>query len=97
MLNKIYHADFTESVQPRKFDKMLNHSDKLSWEERKFLRLVEKEVTKRDDHYQLPLPFQKRDQHWPNNRIQAKIRLQGLKKTVMKDENLFKDFMDDLL
>ena len=30
MLNKIYHADFTEAVQPRKFDKMLNLSDQLS-------------------------------------------------------------------
>ena len=27
MLNKIYHADFTEAVQPR-FDKMVNLSDK---------------------------------------------------------------------
>ena len=63
MLNKIYHADFTESVQPRKFDKMLNLSHELSWEDRKFLRLVEKKVTKMDDHHQLPIPFQKRDQH----------------------------------
>ena len=26
MLNKIYHADFSESVQPRKFNKMLSIS-----------------------------------------------------------------------
>ena len=45
MLNKIYHADFTESVQPRKFEKMLNLSDELSWEDQKYLRLMEKEVT----------------------------------------------------
>ena len=30
ILNKIYHTDSTESVQPRKFDKMLNLSEKLS-------------------------------------------------------------------
>ena len=98
MLNKIYHADFTESVQPRKFDKMLNLSDELSWGDQKFLRLTE-EVTKEDGYYQLALPFQKRDQHWPNNWIQAKMRLQGLKKRFMKDENFFKDysnFMEDL-
>ena len=78
---------------------MLNLSNELSCEDQKFLRLIEKEVTKEDGHYQLPLPFQKRDQHWPNNRIQAKVRLQGLKKRFMKDENLFKDysnFMEDL-
>ena len=78
---------------------MLNLSDELSWEDQKFLRLMEKEVTKEGGHYQLPLPFQKRDQHWPNNRIQAKMRLQGLKKSFMKDENFFKDysnFMEDL-
>ena len=47
MLNKIYHADFSESVQPRKFDKLLSLSDELSWEDQKFLRLREKEVTRR--------------------------------------------------
>ena len=60
MLNKIYHADFTEAVQPRKSDKMLNLSDQLSWENQKFLRLMEKEVTQEDRRYQLPLPFQKK-------------------------------------
>ena len=100
MLNKIYHADFTESVQPRKFDKMLNLGDELSWEDQKFLRLMEKEVTKEDGHYKPPLPFRKTDQQWPNNRIQAKMWLQGWKKRFMKDENLFKDytnFMENLL
>ena len=99
MFNKIYHADFSESVQPRKFDKMLNLSNELSNKGQKFLRLIEKEVTKDDGHYQLPLPFRKRDLHWPNKRIQAKMRLKGLKKRFMKDENLFKDysnFMEDL-
>ena len=99
MFNKIYHTDFTDAVQPRRLDKMLNLGDELSWEDQKFLRLMEKEVTKEDSHYQLPLPFRKRDQHWPKNRVQAKMRLQDLKKRFMKDENFFKDcsnFMEDL-
>ena len=75
MLNKIYHADFSESEQPRKFDKMLNLSDELSWEDQKFLKFMEKEVTMEDGHYQQPLPFRKRYQHWPNDRTQAKMRL----------------------
>ena len=77
---------------------MLNLSHELSWEDQKFLRLMEKEVTKEDGHYQLPLPFQKRNYHWPDNRMQAKLWLQGLKKRAMKDENFFKDysnFMED--
>ena len=99
MLNKIYHEDFTEAVESRKFDKILNLNDELSWEDQKFLRLMEKEVTHEDGHYQLPFPFRKKDQHWPNNRIQAKMRLQGLKKKFTKDGNFFKDysnFMEDL-
>ena len=48
MLNKIYHEDFTEAVQSRKFDKMLNLSDKLLWEDQKFVILMEKEVRKED-------------------------------------------------
>ena len=59
MPSKIYHADFSESVQPRKLDKMLNLSDGLSWEDQKFLRLMEKEVAKEKGRYQLPLPFRK--------------------------------------
>ena len=55
MVDKIYHTDFTDSIQPRKFGKMLNLE--LSWEDQKFLRLMEKEVTKEYGHYQLPLPF----------------------------------------
>ena len=55
MLNKIYHADFSESVQPRKFNKMLNISDELLWEDQTFLKLMEKEMKKEDVHYQLPL------------------------------------------
>ena len=32
VLKKIYHADFSELlIQPRKFDKLLNLSDELSW------------------------------------------------------------------
>ena len=50
MLSKIYHADFSEWVRPRKFDKVLNLSDELSWEGQKFFRLMEKEVTKEDGH-----------------------------------------------
>ena len=60
---------------------------------------MEKEVSKEHGHYQLPLPFQKRGQHWPNNRIHEKMRLQGLKKRFMKDQNFFKDcsnFMEGL-
>ena len=42
MLKKIYHVDFTVAVQPRKFDKMPSLSDKVSWEDQKFVRLREK-------------------------------------------------------
>ena len=56
-------------------------------------------MTKENGHYQLPLPFRKRDQHRSNNRIQVRMRLQGLKKRFLKDENFFRDysnFMEDL-
>ena len=65
----------------------------------KFLRLMENEGTKENGHYQLPFSFRKKDQHWLNNRIQARMRLQGLKKRFMKHKSFFKDcssFMEDL-
>ena len=44
-----------------------------------------KEVTQEDRRYQLPLPFRKKDQHWPNNRVHVKMRLQGSKKRFIED------------
>ena len=75
MANKIYHTDFTEAVQPKKFHEILNLSDELPWGKQKFLRRMEKEVAMEDGHYQLPLPFRKRDQDWPNYSVKAKMKL----------------------
>ena len=51
MLNKRLSCRFHWISTSKKFDEMLNLSDKLSWEDQKFLRLMEKEVTKEDGHY----------------------------------------------
>ena len=53
-----------------------------------------------NDQYQLPFPFRKRSQDWPNKSIQARMRLQGLKKRFIKGEKFFEDYrnlMEDLL
>ena len=47
---------------------------------------MEKEVTKEDGHYQLPLSFKNRDLHWPNTRMQVMMRLQDLRKRFRKDQ-----------
>ena len=57
MLNKIYHADFTEVAQPKKIDHMVNPSDDLLWQDQKPFKLMEKQMAKEDRPYQLPLPF----------------------------------------
>ena len=57
-------------------------------------------MTQVDRCYQLPLPFRKKDQRWPNNRVHAKMRLQGSKERFMKDGKFFNDysnFIEDLL
>ena len=43
-LNKIYHSDFTEAVQQKRFEKMLSLSDELSWDGQKFLRFIKKKL-----------------------------------------------------
>ena len=61
MLNKIYHADFTEAVQPRRFDKMLNLVMSCHGKIKGSLDCQKKRSDKGGWHYQQPLPFKKGD------------------------------------
>ena len=47
MLNKIYHADFSESVQPRKFNKMLSISISYYGKTKSFLNWLKKKYISR--------------------------------------------------
>jgi hypothetical protein len=72
----------------------------LSQEDRRFLEKVTDNTQHINGHYQVPLPFKEDDIHLPNNRSQAEQRANWLKRKLVKDDRLHKDyvnFMEDTI
>ena len=64
------------------------------------MEIVDRGISKKNDHYVIPLPFCDSSLMLPNNRKHAIQRLMGLKRRFMKDNKIFQDylsFMDNLL
>ena len=73
--------------------------EELSYEDKKFLEMIDENTKKVGKHYQLPLPL-KNHKKFPNNRYLAEKRLQYLKGRFIKNPKLFMDykgFMDNLI
>ena len=100
MLQGMYHHDFFESPNhaPTKPQSAPPNKD-LSYNDVKFLRLMDNDVSKEDGHYCLPLPI-KGNPHLPNNRTQAYRRLSSLQRRFAKNPPFqlhYKKFMEELL
>ena len=64
------------------------------------MEIVDRGISKKNDHYVIPLPFCDSSLMLPNNKKHAIQRLMGLKRRFMKDNKIFQDylsFMDNLL
>ena len=73
--------------------------EELSYEDKKFLEMMDEKTKKVGKHYQLPLPM-KNHKKFPNNRYLAEKRLQYLKGRFFRNLKFFMDykcFMDDLI
>ena len=74
---------------------------KLSIEDRQFLKIMEDEIHQRDDgHFEAPLPLKNPEIKLPNNKHMAMQRLAGLRKRLTRDQEFRKDygiFMDEML
>ena len=79
LLHQMYQQDFNEP-----------HGEKegLSVEDRRFLKIMEENITETNGHYQLPLPVRNPDLKLPNNRIQALHRLESVKRKLLADADL---------
>ncbi|KAL0175038.1 hypothetical protein M9458_031006, partial [Cirrhinus mrigala] len=86
MLNNQYNHDFNERVMEEKG---------LSREDKKFMDIVERSITLKDNHYQLKLPF-KKDVRLPNNFSVAKQRLTSLKRKFLQNEHFFKEYSNNV-
>ena len=67
----------------------------LSCEDRKFLDIMETGVHKNEQgNWEMPLPFRRKDLHFPNNRSQAVNRLNGLIRTLKRKPQMAKDYVE---
>ena len=99
MFKMMYSNDFNEH-DATVADSITRSVDEISIEDKKFLDIVEKNTSKKDYHYVVPLSFRDDRLVMPNNRVQAFKRLMFLKRRFLKDQKFFDDykkFMDNLL
>ena len=67
----------------------------LSCEDCKFLDIMETSVHKNGQgNREMPLPFCRKDPHLPNNRSQAVNRLNGLIRTLKRNPQMAKDYIE---
>ena len=75
----MYQQDFNEPG---------GEKEGLSVEDRRFLQIMEENITEVGGHYQLPLPLRNQDLQLPNNRVQALSRLASVKRKLLADESI---------
>ena len=98
MFQTMYQHDFSET----RFvgtSTMLKCGE-VTCKDKKFMEIIEKETSKKDDHYVVPLPFCDPNLMLLNKKKQAIQRLIGFTRRFKKDNKFFQDypkFMDNLL
>ena len=74
----ILQTDFHESF--------VSSSEKVSQEDKRFLAIMQEEISMVDGHYQMPLPFKEKHHHLSSNRNFALQRLSQLKQRLKRSQ-----------
>ena len=71
----------------------------ISYEGERFLKIMQKEMSKIGKHHQLPLPLRNDNMSLPNNQNMIKKRLMHLKRWFQKDFKFHEDnkFMEEII
>ena len=93
MLNKMYESDFTEAKLEKR---SLSDTEEISFEDKKFLEIMDKEIKQMDGHYQVPLPLRNANVAFPNNRHYAMTRLRQLEKRFERNQSFFSDYKNSI-
>ena len=99
MFERMYQLDFNES-STKVHNVMTKKLEGISYEDKKFLKLMDDQTVKVGNHYQTPLPLRNPVMKLPNNRKMVERRAQYLKKRFEKDPkyfHLYKEFMEEIL
>ncbi len=87
-----YNHDFNEKASDEKLE--------MSFEDKRFLKIVNESISLSDGHYTLNLPCRKDDVIMPNNRHVAMQRLLSLKRKFKRNEsfhNEYTSFLSDMM
>ena len=77
------------------FNKQETGEKSLSFEDRRFLKIVQEGIHQRDDgHYEMPLPLKNNDVELPNNKYLALSRLMKLKQRLQNDTQYRRDYVE---
>ena len=87
MFQAIYRHDFSEPELVG--TSTLLKCDEVSCEDQKFIENVERETSKKEDHYVSSLLFRDSNFMLPNNKKQAIPRLMGLKKKIYEEQQIW--------
>ena len=94
--NETLHTNFVEPKTTK--NEICDVLQEVSYEDKKFIKIMDKETVKIGRHYQTPLPFRSREVHFPNNRRLAESQLNGIKR-MLRDKQFamhYKGFMKEL-
>ena len=98
MLRRMYEAGFTKpQLQPSTSSSKFKE---FSFNDARFMELIDREVEHIDGHYQLPLPLKNPKLELPNNWMMVERRIKQLERRFRRDDSYFqyyKTFMDDML
>ena len=90
--------DFVEPKTTK--DEIFDALQEVSYEDKKFIKMMIEETVKIGRHFQTPLPFKSKEVHFPNNRRLAESRLLGIKREMLRDKQFamhYKGFMEEIL
>ena len=99
MLKKIYMTDFSEPCL-KDADPVTKGLKEISYDDKRFLKIMQKEISKVGKHHQLPLPLRNNNMSLPNNQNLVEKRLMHLKKWFEKDCKFYEDynkFMEEII
>ena len=93
MMQRMYQLNFIEPRTKLKY-LMTNRLDEISYEHKKFLKIMEDRVVKVGNHYETPLPLRNPEITLPNNKVMAEKQAHYQKRKFQDDKQYFNHYND---
>ena len=90
MLKKMYMTDFSEPCL-KDADPVTKGLKEISYEDKRFLKIMQKEISQVGNHQQLPLPLRNNNMSLSHNQNMVEMRLMNLKRLFQKGFKFFED------